>query len=37
MNNLVKTDLGIIQEVAVQKMQFLYMEVPNDTASQQKA
>ena len=37
MDNVIKTELGTIQEVTVEKMQFLYMEVPNDVESQKKA
>jgi hypothetical protein len=37
MDNMIKTDLGIIQEVVVEKMFLLYLEVANDPQSQQKA
>lgn len=37
MNKSIKTEFGMIQEVVVEKMQLLYMEVPNDIESQKKA
>jgi hypothetical protein len=37
MDNMIKTELGIIQKATVGKMQFLYEEVANDLQSQQKA
>lgn len=37
MHNSNKTDLGTVQKVTVEKMQFLYEEVANDHQSQQKA
>jgi len=37
MDTIQKTELGTIQKVTVEKMNFLYIEVPNDPESQQKA
>lgn len=37
MSNIKKTELGTIQKVAVEKLNFLYMEVANDVENQQKA
>lgn len=37
MDKITKTELGTIQEVNVEKMQLLYIEVPNDIESQKKA
>lgn len=37
MDNMIKTELGIIQKVIVERMHFLYLEVANDPLSQQKA
>jgi len=37
MDNIQKSELGTIQKVTVEKMNFLYLEVPNDPESQQKA
>lgn len=37
MDDTIKTELGVIQKVAVDKMQLFYQEVANDPASQQQA
>ncbi|MRJ46106.1 hypothetical protein [Fundicoccus ignavus] len=37
MDKIQKSELGTIQKVTVEKMNFLYLEVPNDPESQQKA
>lgn len=37
MDKIQKTELGILQKVTVEKMNFLYMEVPHDFESQQQA
>ncbi len=37
MEKILKTDLGTIQKVNLEKMNFLYMEVKNDVESQKKA
>lgn len=37
MDNIIKTELGTIQTVEVEKMSFLYTEVSNDPESQKKA
>ncbi len=37
MNKLLKTELGIMTEITLEKMHFLYMEVANDTESQKQA
>ena len=37
MDKTINTELGIIQEVTVEKMNFLYIEIPNDIDNQKKA
>ena len=37
MDKIQKTELGTLQKVIVEKMNLLYMEVPNDPGSQQRA
>ena len=37
MTKILKTELGATQKITVERMQFLYIEVPNDIASQRKA
>lgn len=36
MDKTINTELGIIQEVTVEKMNFLYIEIPNDIDNQKK-
>ncbi len=37
MDKTIRTELGVMQKIKIEKMKFLYMEVPNDIESQKNA